>query len=99
MAAQVHQLGVDVGGHAAVGGGGEVGAAGHHAGAPGWGALSTPLHQGTISVPGTQQGVELVTALILAATSCSLMTTGTAEKLNFTIKTGHENLWNMARRC
>lgn len=64
VAAQVHQLGVDVGGHAAVGGGGEVGAAGHHACAPWWGALSTPLHQGTISAPGRQQEVELVAALL-----------------------------------
>lgn len=50
VAAQVHQLGVDVGGHAAVGGGGKVWAAGHRAGAPWWGALGPPLHQGTISV-------------------------------------------------
>lgn len=47
--AEVHQLGVDVRGHTAVGGGGEVGAAGHHAGAAGRGALGTPLHQGTKS--------------------------------------------------
>lgn len=49
MAAEVHQLGVDVRGHAAVEGGGEVGAAGHHAGAAGRGAFGTPPHQGTKS--------------------------------------------------
>lgn len=48
--AEVYQLRVNVGGHAAVGGRGEVGAAGHHAGATGWGTLGPPLHQGTISV-------------------------------------------------
>lgn len=47
--AEVHQLGVDVRGHTAVGGRGEVGAAGHHAGAARWGAFGTPLHQGTKS--------------------------------------------------
>lgn len=63
VATQVHQLGVDVGGHAAVGGGGEIREAGHHAGASWWGAFSTALHQGTISGPGRQQEVEFVTAL------------------------------------
>lgn len=47
--AKIHQLGVDVCGHTAVGRGGEVRAAGHHAGAARWGAFSTPLHQGTKS--------------------------------------------------
>lgn len=50
MPAEVHQLGVNVCGHTSVGGGGEVGAAGHHAGAASWGSFSTPLHQGTKSV-------------------------------------------------
>lgn len=49
VAAEVHKLGVDVCGHAAVGGGGEVGATGHHAGTARWGAFSPPLHQGTKS--------------------------------------------------
>lgn len=52
VAAEVHQLGVDVGGHAAVEGGGEVRATGHHAGAARRGALGPPLHQGTKSERG-----------------------------------------------
>lgn len=51
--AEVHQLGVDVHGHAAVGGRGEVGPEGHHAGPARWGAFSTPLHQGTKSANET----------------------------------------------
>lgn len=47
--AEIHQLGVDVCGHTAVGRGGKVGAAGHHAGAARWGTFGTPLHQGTKS--------------------------------------------------
>lgn len=47
--AEIHQLGVDVCGHTAVGGGGEVGAGGHHAGTARRGAFGTPLHQGTKS--------------------------------------------------
>ena len=47
--AEIHQLGVNVCGHTAVGGGGKVRAAGHHAGAARWGTFGTPLHQGTIS--------------------------------------------------
>lgn len=47
--AEIHQLGIDVCGHTAVGRGGEVGAAGHHAGTARWGAFGTPLHQGTKS--------------------------------------------------
>lgn len=55
--AKIHQLGVDVCGHTAVGRGGEVRAAGHHAGAARWGAFSTPLHQGTKSTnTHTQRG-------------------------------------------
>lgn len=49
MPAEIHQLGVDICGHTAVGRGCEVGAAGHHAGAARWGALGSPLHQGTKS--------------------------------------------------
>lgn len=47
--AEIHQLGVDICGHTAVGRGGEVRAAGHHAGAARWGTFGTPLHQGTKS--------------------------------------------------
>lgn len=47
--AEIHQLGVDVCGHTAVGRGGEVRAAGHHAGAARWSAFSAPLHKGTKS--------------------------------------------------
>ena len=58
--AEIHQLRVDVGGHTAVGRGGEVGAAGHHAGAARWGAFGTPLHQGTISTQThTQMGKKI----------------------------------------
>lgn len=49
MAAEVHQLGVDVCGHAAVERGGEVRATGHHAGAARRGVFGPPLHQGTKS--------------------------------------------------
>ena len=54
--AEIHQLGVDVRGHTAVGGRGEVGAAGHHDGAARWGAFGTPLHQGTKSTQKHTQG-------------------------------------------
>lgn len=49
VATEIHQLGVDVGGHTTVGGRGKVVATGHHAGTAGWGAFDTPLHQGTKS--------------------------------------------------
>lgn len=49
VAAEVHQLRVDVCGHAAVDRGGEVRAEGHHAGAARGGAFGPPLHQGTKS--------------------------------------------------
>lgn len=49
MAAEVHQFGVDVCGHAAVERKGEVRAAGHHAGAARGGVFGPPLHQGTKS--------------------------------------------------
>lgn len=57
VAAEIHKLGVDVCGHAAVGGRGEVGATGHHAGTARWGTFSSPLHQGTKSTQRhTQRG-------------------------------------------
>lgn len=48
--AEVHQVGVDVCGHTAVGGGHEVRAEGHHASPTRWSAFGTPLYQGTKSV-------------------------------------------------
>lgn len=50
--AEVHQVGVDVRGHTAVGGGGEVRPEGHHAGPATWGAFGMPLYQGTKSEGG-----------------------------------------------
>lgn len=60
--AEIHQLGVDVCGHAAVGRRGEVRATGHHAGDARWGAFSPPLHQGTKSTrvhTHTQRGKKI----------------------------------------
>lgn len=54
--AEIHQLGVDICGHTAVGRGGEVRAAGHHAGAARWGTFGTPLHQGTKSTHTHTEG-------------------------------------------
>lgn len=52
--AEIHQLGVDVCGHTAVGRRGKVGAAGHHTGTARRGTFSTPLHQGTKSRKGEE---------------------------------------------
>lgn len=52
MPAEIHQLGVDVCGHTPVGGGGKVGAAGHHAGTARRGTFGSPFHQGTKSRTG-----------------------------------------------
>lgn len=49
MAAEVHQFGVDICGHAAVERRGEVRATRHHAGAARRGMFGPPLHQGTKS--------------------------------------------------
>lgn len=58
MPAEIHQLGVDVCGHTAVGRRGKVGAAGHHAGTARRGTFSTPLHQGTKSRKGEENSLK-----------------------------------------